>query len=255
MLHRICFMIIVLICIIAFPAWAENNFSEQVKKPVKDSIKIRQETQKAEDDWMSEKRELLNELERLQLERQQLQAQKDELLVMTLKTKERIRKKEKQLRDTDQISSQILPFLEEVMERLNSLVSDDMPFLVSERQQRLSRLSDILENTEAPVSEKFRKVMEALLIEAEYGNTIEVYQETIVVEGQTILVNIFRLGRISLFYQTLDEKASGFYDVFLKTWQPLPRSYNHGIKTAINIGAKRQPVELLTLPLGRILGK
>jgi hypothetical protein len=94
--------------------------------------------------------------------------------------------------------------------------------------------------------------METLLIEAEYGNTIEVYQETIAVEDQSILVNIFRLGRISIFYQTLDEKSSGFYDISLEAWRQLPRSYNHGIQTAINIGAKRQPVELLTLPLGRI---
>ena len=236
-------------------SWAENNFGEEVKRPVREAVGIRQETQKSEEDWMSERQKLLAELERLQEEEQLLQGQRDNLLELTNKAKERVAAKERQLADIDQISTQIAPFLEGVLEELDALISDGMPFLVSERQQRLTRLYSLMEGPQAQVSEKFRKVMEAFLIEAEYGNTIEVYQETIAVEDQSILVNIFRLGRISIFYQTLDEKSSGFYDVSLRAWRPLPRSYNHGIQTAINIGAKRQPVELLTLPLGRITGK
>ena len=240
---------------ISWSVWAENNFSEKVKKPVREAVGIRQETQKSEEDWMLERQKLLSELERLEEEEQLLQGQRDDLLEITNKAKERVAQKERQLADIAQISTQINPFLKGVLEQLETLISDDMPFLVSERQQRLTRLNRLMEDPQVDVSEKFRKMMEALLIEAEYGNTIEVYQETIAVEDQSILVNIFRLGRISIFYQTLDEKSSGFYDVSLKAWRALPRSYNHGIQTAINIGAKRQPVELLTLPLGRIAGK
>jgi hypothetical protein len=97
--------------------------------------------------------------------------------------------------------------------------------------------------------------MEALLVEAEYGSTIEVYQQTIDVDGAPSLVNVFRLGRISLFYQTLDQKRCGFYDVAATGWRPLPTAFNRCIQTAIEIGAKRRPVELLTLPLGRMAGR
>jgi hypothetical protein len=38
-------------------------------------------------------------------------------------------------------------------------------------------------------------------------------------------------------------------------WRPLPRTFNQAIQTAIEIGAKRKPVELLTLPLGRMAGR
>lgn len=240
---------------ISYFAWAENDFSNQVKKPVREAITVRQETQKAEEAWMSERQKLLVELENLQQEQQLLQKQRDDLHDMTIKARDRIAAKEKHLADIAQISTQITPFLEQVLEQLGSLISEDIPFLVTERQERLSRLYGLMDDPEVQVSEKFRKVMEALLIEAEYGNTIEVYQETIVVEDQSILVNIFRLGRLSLFYQTLDEKSSGFYDVSSRAWQPLPRSYNHGIQTAINIGAKRQPAELIAMPLGRIAEK
>jgi hypothetical protein len=86
----------------------------------------------------------------------------------------------------------------------------------------------------------------------EYGNTIEVYQETIVTKDREMLVDIFRLGRIALFFQTLDHKSCGFYNVASAAWQPLPPAYNRMIEAAMEIGAKRRQVELLTLPLGRI---
>jgi hypothetical protein len=112
-----------------------------------------------------------------------------------------------------------------------------------------------MEDPEVSVSEKFRKAMEALLVEAEYGSTIEVYQQTIAVDDAPSLVNVFRLGRISLFYQTLDQKRCGFYDVAAAAWRPLPTAFNRCLQTAIEIGAKRRPVELLTLPLGRMVGQ
>jgi hypothetical protein len=67
-----------------------------------------------------------------------------------------------------------------------------------------------------------------------------------------MLANIFRLGSISLFYQSLDQSECGFYNVADAKWQGLPATYNRDIAAAIDIGAKRQPVELLSLPLGRI---
>ncbi|MBU1567791.1 MAG: DUF3450 domain-containing protein, partial [Proteobacteria bacterium] len=94
--------------------------------------------------------------------------------------------------------------------------------------------------------------LEALLVEAEYGNTIEVYQETIGLDGREVLVDIFRLGRVGLFFQTLDQKSCGFYNVAIAAWQPLATAYNRTLLAAMEIGAKRRPVELLTLPLGRI---
>jgi hypothetical protein len=72
------------------------------------------------------------------------------------------------------------------------------------------------------------------------------------VGGSAILANIFRLGRIALFYQTLDGKVCGFYNVASAAWNPLPKAYNHTIQSAMDIGTKRRPVELLSLPIGRM---
>jgi FtsZ-binding cell division protein ZapB len=238
------------------PGWAENSdFSGQIKKPVREAIDTRQTTQKAEEKWRDERRKLVAVYEQLQQEQKQLQDRKEHLQQEIIAAQDRIAPKEKQLQDIEQISTQITPFLQELAGRLRQRVSGSMPFLTAEREQRITRLTGLMEDPEVSVSEKFRKTMEALLVEAEYGSTIEVYQQTIDVDGAPSLVNVFRLGRISLFYQTLDQKRCGFYDVAATGWRPLPTAFNRCIQTAIEIGAKRRPVELLTLPLGRMAGR
>ena len=135
---------------------------------------------------------------------------------------------------------------------LKEHVADDLPFQLAERRSRIEKLRKLRDDPEVTVSEKLRKVLEAMLVETEYGTTVEMYQQSIAVNGKETLVNIFRLGRVVLFYQTFDLKSCGFYNVATSQWDPLPQSYNREIAFAMDIGAKRRPVELLTLPVGRI---
>ncbi len=235
------------------PVKAENSdIAGQVKKPVREAVTIRQDTQKEVEAWAGERQKLLAEHERLQWEQKQLQKEKNEWLHKTAAAEKRITSKEKELADMVQISSQIQPFLQEALTWLEQHRSDDLPFLVDERRQRLAGLAGLMEDPEVAVNERFRKVMEALLVEAEYGHTIEVCQETIAVDGESMLVNIFRLGRVSLFYQSPDGKTCGYFDVADAGWRPLAPAHNRAIQTAINIGAKRQPAELLNLPIGKM---
>ena len=102
-------------------------------------------------------------------------------------------------------------------------------------------------------AEKFRRVFEALQIEAEYGTNVEVVQETITLDGGSVLADIFRLGRVSLFCQTIDGKRSGSYDVAQQTWQRLPEDTNRDISRAIAMARLERSIELVKLPLGRIV--
>jgi hypothetical protein len=234
-------------------SWSANSdVGDRVEKPVREAIDIRQKTQKERELWREERRKLVDAYEESQRVQKQLEAQKESLTRTSAAVRTRIADKAKQLADIEQISVQIQPFLSELIQRLHQQFNDDMPFLPGERGQRLDTLDRLIMDPHVAVSEKFRKIMEALMVEAEYGRTIEVYQETIEVENREILVNIFRLGRIALFYQTLDQKHCGFYNVASGAWSLLPKSYNSVIQTAMDIGLKRRPVELLTLPIGRM---
>lgn len=226
--------------------------AEQITKPVDESISIRQNTQKSEVQWQSDKEKLLARYDELTETAQHLSSKRQALTEKIDNTRSRIAVKQKQLDDIEQIQSEITPLISVLINEIEQFTATDLPFLSEERDARLQRLIEIRDDPEVAVSEKYRKVMEALLVEMEYGNTIEVYQETIKTEDREMLVDIFRLGRIALFFQTLDHKSCGFYNVASATWQPLPAAYNRTIEAAMEIGAKRRPVELLTLPLGRI---
>ena len=46
---------------------------------------------------------------------------------------------------------------------------------------------------------------------------------------------------------------TGFYDLGEGKWNTLPMEANKDIHAAIEIGAKRRPADIVTLPLGRIV--
>jgi hypothetical protein len=239
--------------------WSEDavdrQFNGQVTRPVQDAVTIRQSTQKEEEQWRDEQEKLMALYDTLQVEQTQLMTSREELQESIRSAHKRIAEKDNQLADIEQLRNRIEPFLQESVQALNKQLDEDLPFLPEERHQRMARLDELLTDPNVAISEKYRKVMEAWLVEAEYGSTIEVYQQTITLDQNQMLVNILRLGRISLFYQTLDQVHCGFFDVSAGAWQPLPAPYSRSIGAAIDIGTKKKPAELLSLPLGRICVK
>ena len=255
MIRKTCLVLMATGCLLVAsgnPGIASDT-ERKIENPVSQSIKTRQSSQQAEEKWRAEKDKLTEKFEQLQAEQKQLQQQKQELWEYVDITKARLADKERQLADIQQISSQIQPFLEETLTSLEALIAEDGPFLRQEREKRVANLKKLMVDPEVSISEKYRKTMEAFLVEAEYGTTIETYQETIPIDGQPMLANIFRLGRLSLFYQSLDQQQCGFYNIAEGAWQPLSASNNAAIHAAIDIAAKRRPVEMLTLPVGRMV--
>ena len=231
----------------------DDSVGKKIEKPVEQAIVIRQGVQKQEEQWRQEKQQQLARYEQAQQEFQALQEHYQQLQQEHGVLQDKVAEKSAELEQMVQISAQLQPFLQDLLARLRSFCQRDLPFLVTERQQRLERLQESLDDGETPINEKLRKVMEALMVEADYGRTIEVTRETIVLSNQPTLVDIFRFGRLALYYQTLDEQSCGFFNIAEQQWQPLPATYTSDIRTAFEIGAKRRPVELVTLPLGRLV--
>jgi hypothetical protein len=224
----------------------------QVEQPVQEAIQIRRDTHKAETQWRTERERLTAVYDQRQREQARLEARRAALAQSVAAARDRVAAKRAQLDAIARITERVVPFLDTLQARLAQLIAQDLPFLPAERQQRLAQLDVLLGDPAVAVSEKLRKVFEAFLVEAEYGNTIEVYQETVTVDGEPLLADIFRLGRLGLYYQRLDKEASGFYNIARDAWEPLDREANRTLTTAIAIGTKRQPVEILDMPLGRL---
>lgn len=234
-------------------AWSQA--ARTAEKAVEKSIQVQQKSQAERTQWEQEKAGLVLKYEQLLQQKARLDAENKNLSVQ-----------EKQLRKNNQaliqrkselirIQKELGPFLSAIHQSLETLIKTDPPFLKNEREARLARLSEILKNQGTTIAEKYRKAMEALFIEAEYGATIEVYQEKIQLTAgseEETLCNVFRLGRVSLFFLSLDETICGTYNPGTKEWQVLPETYLPAIQSAVEIGSKRRPADLLALPVGRL---
>ena len=246
------FLLLAILTLLPVPV-AGSDTRDRIEVPVQQAIDTRRATQEAETEWRVEKEKLMTRFESLKQEQTELQKQKKVLQEQTDIAKTRVASKKRQLSDIQEIESRMSPFLIELMDVLETQFSTSLPFLTEERRQRITRLEQLMNDPEITISERYRKLMEALLVETEYGFTTEVSRETIVVTGKRLLVNIFRLGRLSLFYQSLDGSECGYFNVVGNDWEPLSVVHGDVIDSAVDIAAKRKSVELLAMPVGRLV--
>ena len=94
-------------------------------------------------------------------------------------------------------------------DELVQFVEADVPFFKEERDTRMQRLAELMQNVEASASEKFRRLIEAYQIEMEYGRTMSAYRQTLDDGREAEMV---RLGRVSLMYRVVEGGETGYWD-------------------------------------------
>lgn len=145
---------------------------------------------------------------------------------------------------------QITPLTLKMIDSLEQFINLDMPFLLEERQQRVARLRKNLVRADLSAAEKFRQVLSAYNIESEYGSRIDSYTDIINVEGLEREVNILRIGRIALLYQTASQQYTGVWDKEAKQWQALDGGdYRAAVTKGIRMANKQVAIDMLTLPI------
>lgn len=143
----------------------------------------------------------------------------------------------------------ILPLMINMIEGLGQFVSLDLPFSRDERNERVDKLRDNLGRSNLSTAEMFRQVLEAYKIELDYGNNIESYTQTETIDGAEQDVNILRVGRIALMYQTKDQSNSAAWNKETNSWEALDASWNSEISQGIKIAKKQAPIEIMTIPV------
>ncbi|MCD6570335.1 MAG: DUF3450 domain-containing protein [Deltaproteobacteria bacterium] len=234
---------------------AESNQEDipaKVQKKVTSTINIRQETQKREDAWAGQKAELIARYRSLQAELEYLKKVKVKTEQMLHAQEVQIAEIEHMIKESAKIKKELQSYLELVIEQLEEQIKKDIPYLSKERADRITSIKETLILPDKPLAEKYRRVMEALEIEVEYGRSVEVYQETVDLGGEPLLVDVLRVGRLSLFCRTPDGKLIGTFDQRDQKWVVLPSKYRREINKAIEIANRQRPIELVRLPIGRI---
>ena len=145
---------------------------------------------------------------------------------------------------------QITPLTLKMIDSLDQFVNLDLPFLLDERKQRVTRLRENLNRSDLSAAEKFRQVLEAYKIESEYGTRIDSYTDMVNVSGQDREVNILRVGRIALLYQTANQQYSAVWNRNTKQWQLLDGSdEQEALAKGIRMANKQVAVDMLELPI------
>ena len=156
-----------------------------------------------------------------------------------------------QMVELDKTNKGILPTLEEMVSTLESIINNDVPFLLTERKARVAELKDILKQSNISTSEKFRRVFEAYQIENEFGRTIESYRDEITFDSEIFNVEVFRLGRVGLYARTSDGRHTAMYSKKEGRWIR-KKGIDNELVVALKIARKELPPSLLKLPIERI---
>ena len=154
-----------------------------------------------------------------------------------------------QLRDIDDTQRNIVPLMLRMIDVLEKFMALDMPFFMKERQARVQSIREIMDRPDVTLPDKFRRIMEAYQIELEYGRTLETMSDTQDLYGAYSTVNLLRIGRIALLYQTLDGKSSGYWDKKDRTWKKLDDDYNKPIWRGIQIARRQSTPDFFIIPL------
>lgn len=235
-------------------AWAAP-FADQVTVPVGETLAVQQQSQQRADAWQAQRLTLVAQLTTLQQQQQQLQNKKTVLTQRVDAQRQAIEQLTRTINESKRLTDEMLPFLSETWQLLTQQIGHDLPFLQYERQTRLDHLNTALADPQLAVGEKFRRLMETLRVESEYGRDIEVVQQSLLIEGRDLLMNQLRIGRLALFAQSLDGEQSVIYDMATQSWQPIDRQYNRELGRAIEMGLKHRPIDLLTLPIGKVVSR
>lgn len=172
----------------------------------------------------------------------------DQLNLQVQSQNEEMASAERQLGEIETTSREIGPLMDRMLSTLEEFVALDVPFLVEERRDRVKRLKDMMGRADVTISEKYRRIIEAYQVEMDYGRTVEAYEAKLGDGEDERTVQILRIGRVGLLYQTLDGKETGYWDATAKAWV-VDDDYEGSFKEGIAVAKKTRAPEMLIIPV------
>jgi hypothetical protein len=155
---------------------------------------------------------------------------------------------ETQLAGIETTTREIQPLMQTMVDTLRTFVALDIPFLLDERTTRVQTLVDTLARADVPISEKYRRILEAYQIELEYGRTFDSYEGRLGDGDDTRTVMFVRLGRIALLYRTMDGSEVGYWNRDTSSWVVDPE-YTDEIEEALRVARGEGAPDLLVVPV------
>ncbi len=162
---------------------------------------------------------------------------------------ERLKEIDKTMKEAQVMQRQVPPFTRRMLAGIEKSIELDMPFHLAERKERIAFAKAAIDNPTVSPAEGLRQVLETFNVEMEYGRKLDSYKDTIEIEGQQREVNVLRVGRLALVYQSSDESLTGAWDNNTDEWVPLDNSYRNPTRKGLKIANRLATVDMLELPI------
>lgn len=224
--------------------------AEAVHARVAKAVAVEAQAQRHYQQWTDRKEGAATDIRNMKAMESWLKFQNKKYVKYIRKQEEVIAELERRKQEARLIRMELEPFLETVVDRLEEFVASDLPFLIEERTRRIRFLRSSLDDYRLGLSEKLRRVFEALQVEMEYGRNVSTATKELDLEGVPTQVSVFRLGRTALFYQTADGAKVAYWDRASSAWSPLDESTARTLHRAKDMADRKRAVELLALPVG-----
>jgi hypothetical protein len=206
-------------------------------------------SQRRVDQIDDETRKLLDEYRRALSDAESHATYAEQLEAQVRSQRDELADVERQLLEIETTSREVLPLMQNMLDTLERFVALDVPFLLEERTRRVATLRQMMGRADVAISEKYRRIVEAYQVEMDYGRTIEAYEASLPGDGgEPRTVQFLRVGRVTLLYQTLDGRETGYWDAEHERWV-VANEYAHGFREGVAVAKKVHAPELLIVPV------
>ncbi|MDJ0657680.1 MAG: DUF3450 domain-containing protein [Xanthomonadales bacterium] len=192
------------------------------------------------EDLLAEYRRVVRETESLRVYNEQLQRVVDNQEV-------EIDSIGRQLDQLESTNRGVVPMLIEMIDMLDQIVENDVPFQLEQRRDVVLNLQDTIYRADVTTSEKYRRVMEAYQREIDFGRNAFAYDGKL--PGTDRTVTFLVVGRTLLLYQTLDGENVGWWNPLNGQWEELDREYVTPVTNAIRMANNQEAFNLVKLPV------
>ncbi len=148
------------------------------------------------------------------------------------------------------VTREIPLLMEKMMTSMEQFVELDLPFQLETRRNRVSFARNAIDNPDVSIAEKFRQVLTLYQTETLIGRTLESYPDSITLNGEDRDVNVLRVGRIALLFQTTDRQITGRWNNETRAWEELPAGdYRTAVQAAIRVASGLDAPRIIELPI------
>lgn len=189
------------------------------------------------------------EIDALKAELKNLEVYRSHLNKLVQSQQQELTSLQMQLLQIDDTRKSIVPLMYAMLDGLETVVETDKPIRYQKRIERIRSLKEMMSKADISDAEKYRRILEALQIEVDYGSKMGRYFASIEVDGRNIEAEVLYFAKAVLVARSIDQKRYWSWSVVTDEWQDVNQDVGENIDLAFKVANKQIAPTLLNLPV------